>query len=105
MSRAVSSHATSADLTVFARLSAATRFCRYGGDCYSYGLLASGHIHLVVEAALKPYDYAALVPVVTGANGVMTDWRGDPLSLDSDGRVIAACSEALHAQAIAILTR
>ena len=89
----------------FSRLSAATRFCRYGGDCYSYGLLASGHIHLIVEAGLKPYDYAALISVVTGANGIVTDWYGNPISLDSDGRIIAACSAKLHAQAITILTQ
>ena len=65
----------------FSRLSAATRFCRYGGDCYAFGLLASGHIHLVVEAGLEPYDYAALISVVTGATGIITDWYGNPISL------------------------
>lgn len=61
----------------------------YGGDCYNYGLLASGHVDLVVEAGLKLHDFAALVPVVEGAGGMMTDWSGDPLNADSDGRVIA----------------
>ena len=93
------------EATAFARLSAAARFCRYGGDCYSYGLLASGHIHLVVEAGLEPYDFAALISVVTGANGIVTDWHGNPVSLDSDGRIIAACSAKLHAQALDILAQ
>lgn len=61
----------------------------YGGDCYSYGLLASGHIDLVIEAGLAIHDFAALIPVVEGAGGQMTDWRGDPLSAASDGSVIA----------------
>lgn len=61
----------------------------FGGDCYNYGLLASGHIDLVVEAGLKPHDFAALVPVVEGAGGTMCDWNGDPLSAASDGHVIA----------------
>ncbi len=61
----------------------------YGGDCYNYGLLASGHIDLVVETGLKLHDYAALVPIVEGAGGMMCDWRGDPLTADSDGDVIA----------------
>lgn len=61
----------------------------FGGDCYNYGLLASGHIDLVVEAGLKIYDFAALVPVVEGAGGHMCDWSGDPLTADSDGHVIA----------------
>lgn len=51
----------------------------WGGDCYNYGLLASGHIDLVVEAGLKLHDIAALVPVVEGAGGMMCDWSGEPL--------------------------
>ena len=61
----------------------------FGGDCYNYGLLASGHIDLVVEAGLKLHDFAALVPVVEGAGGTMCDWNGEPLNADSDGHVIA----------------
>ncbi|MFM6852504.1 MAG: histidinol-phosphatase [Sphingopyxis sp.] len=61
----------------------------YGGDCYNYGLLAAGHIDLVVESGLKLHDLAALVPVVEGAGGMMTDWNGDPLNADSAGDVIA----------------
>lgn len=60
-----------------------------GGDCYNYAMLASGHIDMVVEAGLKLHDYAALVPVVEGAGGVMADWNGDPLHAGSDGHVIA----------------
>lgn len=61
----------------------------FGGDCYNYGLLASGHVDLVVEAGLKLHDFAALVPVVEGAGGTMCDWNGDPLNADSDGHVVA----------------
>ena len=61
----------------------------FGGDCYNYGLLASGHVDLVVEAGLKLHDFAALVPVVEGASGTMCDWNGEPLNADSDGHVIA----------------
>jgi len=60
-----------------------------GGDCYNYALLASGHIDVVCEANLKLHDWAALVPVVEGAGGVMADWNGDPLHAASDGHVIA----------------
>ena len=67
----------------------ATRKIIYGGDCYNYGLVASGHVDLVVEAGLKLYDFAALVPVVEGAGGIMSDWQGNPLDSQSDGRVIA----------------
>ena len=76
---------------------------RWGGDCYAYGLLASGHVDLVVEASLKLYDFAALVPVVAGAGGLITDWQGKELDIDSDGSVIAAGDAAVHRAAIAAL--
>ncbi len=60
-----------------------------GGDCYNYAALASGHIDIVAEAGLKLHDYAALVPVVEGAGGFMSDWKGDPLHAGSDGTVLA----------------
>ncbi|MEW9854807.1 histidinol-phosphatase [Novosphingobium sp. M1R2S20] len=60
-----------------------------GGDCYNYGLLASGHLDLVCEAGLKLHDWAALVPVVEGAGGTMCDWNGEPLHAGSDGHVLA----------------
>ncbi|WP_033074329.1 histidinol-phosphatase [Sphingopyxis sp. MWB1] len=61
----------------------------FGGDCYNYGLLASGHIDLIVEAGLKLHDFAALVPIVEGAGGTMCDWNGEPLHAASEGHVIA----------------
>jgi inositol-phosphate phosphatase / L-galactose 1-phosphate phosphatase / histidinol-phosphatase len=61
----------------------------FGGDCYNYALLASGHIDLVVEAGLKIHDFAALIPVIIGSGGMMSDWSGDPLHAASDGHVIA----------------
>lgn len=60
-----------------------------GGDCYNYACLASGHIDVVCEAGLKLHDYAALVPVVEGAGGLMCDWNGDPLHAGSAGHVLA----------------
>ena len=60
-----------------------------GGDCYNYGLLASGHLDLICEAGLKLHDWAALVPIVEGAGGTMCDWNGDPLHSGSDGHVLA----------------
>ena len=60
-----------------------------GGDCYNYAMLASGHLDVVCEANLKLHDYAALIPVVEGAGGMMCDWNGDPLHAASDGHVLA----------------
>ena len=61
----------------------------WGGDCYNYALLATGHVDIVAEAGLKLYDIAALVPVVEGADGHMCDWQGNPLDRDSKGDVVA----------------
>jgi histidinol phosphatase-like enzyme (inositol monophosphatase family) len=79
----------------FNRLIPATRDTLYGGDCYNYGLVAIGQIDLVVESGLKLHDFAALVPVVEGAGGVMCDWEGQPLTSSSDGHVIACGDAAL----------
>jgi myo-inositol-1(or 4)-monophosphatase len=67
----------------------------WGGDCYAYGLLALGQIDVIVECDLKPWDWAALLPVIVGAGGVVTDWQGQPLRVDGDGRVIAVGDPAL----------
>lgn len=92
-----------ADAAAFARLSGAVKHTLYGGDGYAYGLLAGGFIDLVAEADLKPYDFCALAPVVAGAGGVMTDWFGQPLTMTSDGRVLAAGDRAAHGLALAAL--
>ena len=87
----------------FARVRAASAGCNYGGDCYGYGLVASGHIDLTIEAGMQTYDFMALVPVVQGAGGVITDWAGQPLGLKSDGSVLAAGDARVHAEAVALL--
>jgi inositol-phosphate phosphatase/L-galactose 1-phosphate phosphatase/histidinol-phosphatase len=84
-------------------LTARVRQSRYGGDCYAYALLASGHIDLITEACLKIYDFMALVPVIEGAGGVVTDWDGAPMTRESDGHILAAANPALHGEALAIL--
>jgi len=89
----------------FEAVSRAANMRRFSGDCYAYGLLAAGFIDLVVEADLQPYDFLALVPVVEGAGGVITDWAGNPLGIESDGRVIAAATPALHAEVVSMLAR
>lgn len=91
------------DADAFARLRGHVRHAVYGGDCHSYGLVANGTLDLVVEANMQPYDYMALVPVIAGAGGIATDWNGEPLTLQSDGRVLAAGDAAIHAAALARL--
>ena len=91
------------DAAAFARVSAAVKLVRFGADCYAYGLLAAGFVDLVLEASLKPYDFCAMVPVVEGAGGVATDWRGAGLDLASDGRILIAGARRAHEAALALL--
>ena len=74
---------------------------RFGGDCYSYCLLAHGFVDLVIESALQAYDIVPLIPIVEAAGGVVTDLAGEP-PLDG-GTVIAAASPELHAAALALM--
>ena len=85
------------------RLAAAVRRNYWGGDCYAYGLLALGQIDVVAERDMKLWDWAALVPVVEGAGGRVTDWAGAPLRPDGDGTVLAVGDPALLAPAVALL--
>jgi inositol-phosphate phosphatase/L-galactose 1-phosphate phosphatase/histidinol-phosphatase len=91
------------DAAGFGRLSEAAKLTRFGADCYAYGLLAAGFIDLVLEAGLKSYDFCPMVPVVEGAGGVATSWRGAPLSLASEGRALMAGDRRTHRAALALL--
>ena len=92
-----------ADWQAFDRLSRQCAMRRFGGDCYGYAQLAGGTIDLVVECGLQPYDYLGPAGLIEAAGGVITDWEGQPLGLQSDGRVIAAATPSLHRAALAIL--
>ncbi len=85
------------------RLAAAARRTSWGGDCYAYGLLALGAIDVIAEPGLKVWDWAALVPVIEGAGGRMTDWQGRPLHPDGDGCVLAVGDPVLLPPALALL--
>ena len=87
----------------FARLKGAVKRVRYGADCYAYAQLAGGFIDLVVERDLKPYAFCALAPVIAGAGGSIADWQGKPLTLQSDGRVIACGDPRLAVPVRAVL--
>jgi len=91
------------EAAAFGRVSAAVKLTRFGADCYAYGLLAAGFIDLVLEASLKPYDFCAMVPIVEGAGGIATDWRGADLDLASDGRIVVAGDRRTHQAVLALL--
>src|SRR5271166_580520 len=89
------------DRASFARVEKLVRLSRYGGDCYAYCMLAAGHIDLIIETELKPYDVMALIPIISGAGGMITTWENGPAQ--SGGRIVAAGDERLHAAALALL--
>jgi myo-inositol-1(or 4)-monophosphatase len=91
------------DRAAFGKVEAEVRLTRYGGDCYSYCMLAAGHLDLVIETELKPYDIAALIPIIIGAGGVITTWEGEPAQ--GGGRVVAAGDPRVHEAALKLLNR
>jgi len=91
-------------VAAFSRLAAATRLARFSLDAYAYGLLALGELDIVAENSLQRYDFAALLPVIEGAGGVATNWRGEPVGSDDRGEILAAATPELHAAALAIMS-
>jgi fructose-1,6-bisphosphatase/inositol monophosphatase family enzyme len=92
-----------ADFPAFERLRKSCRRTVYGAECMSYGLLANGLVDVVCEGTMKVYDYAPMAPIVEGAGGVITDWRGRGLGMTGDGTVLAAGDPRAHARALTLL--
>ena len=88
---------------IFARLMNAGTTRRFSYDCYPYALLAMGHVDLVVDYDLQPYDYLAVSLLVEEAGGVMTDWRGGALTMGENVATVAAATPDLHKAALALL--
>jgi len=92
---------TASERQAFEAVAGRVRLVRYGLDCYAYALLAAGHVDLVIEAGLRPYDIHAPIAVIEAAGGIVSDWRGG--AAHQGGRVIAAANRDLHRQALDIL--
>ncbi len=89
------------DLKRYRAVEEKVRLFRYGCDCYAYALLAAGHVDLVVENSLQPYDVGALIPIIEQAGGIITTWDGG--RPENGGNIIAAGSRAVYEQAMALL--
>ena len=90
-----------ADRAVFKRVEDKVKLSRYGGDCYAYCMLAAGQIDLIIETELKPHDVVALIPIVTGAGGIVTTWENGPAQ--AGGRIVVAGDKRVHAAALELL--
>lgn len=84
-----------AEMPHWQRLRAAVRRNSWGGDCYAHGLVALGQLDIIAEADMKVWDWGALVPVIEGAGGSVTNWLGQPLRADGDGCVLSVGDKTL----------
>ena len=91
------------DRAAFARVEKKAKLSRYGGDCYAYCMLAAGLIDLVIETEIKPHDIVPLIPIITGAGGIVTTWENGPAQ--GGGRIIAAGNARVHEAAMEKLKR
>jgi len=89
------------DRAQFGKVEKAVKLSRYGGDCYAYCMLASGHIDLVIETEIKQHDIVPLIPIILGAGGIVTTWEGAPAQ--NGGRIIAAGDRRTHQAAMEML--
>ncbi len=92
---------TKSDRAAFVRLENKVRLSRYGGDCYAYCMVAAGLIDLVIETEIKPYDIVAIIPIITGAGGIVTTWDNGPAQ--SGGRILVAGDARVHQAALEML--
>lgn len=90
-----------AKLAAFRRVESKVRLSRYGGDCYAFAMLAAGHVDCVIESGLKTYDIAPLTPIIEGAGGIVTDWRGGGAT--GGGDIVACCGARLHEEVLRLL--
>jgi len=92
---------TAEDARCFHRVAAQARLIRNGYDCYAYAMVATGFMDVVIESGLEAYDIQALIPIIEGAGGIITDWTGG--SAAEGGQVVAAATPELHAQVLTLL--
>ena len=94
---------TGAELGAWTQVRATARLTRYGCDAYAYALLAAGHVDLVAESGLKPWDYTALIPVIEASGGAVSNWRGE--AVDGSGQILAVGDKRIRSQALVTLRR
>ena len=93
---------TAGELAAYRMIGSGVAFQRLGLDALGHALVASGRMDVIVEAGMKPCDIAALVPVVEGAGGSVTDWEGRPAT---SGRVLTVGDRTLLPELLEYLGR
>ncbi len=92
------------NISALEQMRAQANWAVYGGSCMAYAQIATGRIDVGIDVLFDVYDYIALVPIIQGAGGIITDWSGKSLGLDSGDRFIAAGDRRVHEQALEILS-
>ncbi len=73
---------------------------RTWADCHGYYLVAVGGADVMTDPVMNFWDRAALVPIIEGAGGRITDWQGgDPLY----GNGVIASGGSIHDELIQLL--
>ena len=91
------------DQKTFEKIVKKVKSVRLGGDCYSYCLLADGHVDIVIESGLKPWDIRALEPIIKNAGGELKTWEGN--NIFKGGRIVAAANDQLYKKVKSILIK
>ncbi len=87
--------------TAFLHVSRRAQFVRFGAACYAYCMIAAGHVDAVVESGLQPYDIQALIPIIEGAGGIVTTWKGE--DAQHGGDIVACGDPRLHTEILEVL--
>lgn len=93
------------DTVLFSRLCQMGHTRRLSYDCYPHAMFAAGYIDICIDYDLRPFDHFPLIPVVEGAGGIMSDWQGKPLDMNSDGRVLSCANTSLHNELVEMINR
>lgn len=88
------------DPEAFDHLIREVSYVRTWGDCYGYTLVASGRADLMIDPILNPWDILPVIPVIQGAGGTITSWKGDDATQATSA---IAGNATLHQQALGIL--
>jgi histidinol phosphatase-like enzyme (inositol monophosphatase family) len=94
---------TNQEQQCFERLRKQVKLTSFGGDAYAFGLLAAGHIDIIMEADLQYYDVAALMPIIEAAGGVISDWQGNPLTQRFNGQCLACANLEIQRQVLTVI--
>jgi histidinol phosphatase-like enzyme (inositol monophosphatase family) len=89
------------EAAAFGRVEEVVKLRRFGGDCYAYAMMALGFVDLIIESSMQPYDIQALIPIVEGAGGIVTNWQGEDAM--QGGQILAAGDARTHQQALQLL--